>query len=217
MNYKITKQVFLILIVFTGLFALQSLQSRTYMINSERQLDRMIRRHEMIVVMFLNESREIRKDAKKRKMLRELKDVFSRISKRSFYKDAEMQFITINMENKDGAAIAKNYNITQSPSFIIINRGQPLEGKQNKMALLVGGVPSEKQLYEFIDRYAEEQIEDIINQKAKRRARRESSSPYFSVGYGYGYPYSYYPGYWPYYGYYGYGYPYGGFGVGWYW
>ncbi len=129
----------------------------------------------------------------------------------------EVHFIKINIERSHLKNLAKSYDITRTPTFILFRFGK-------KIATL-SGLAHEQVTVDRLKKFIWDYFEDEIIEKIKKRAAREEELArqrrfyYYYYGHPYNHPFYYPPGYWgPHYYPYGWHRPYrhGGvhFGVG---
>lgn len=129
--------------------------------------------------------------------------LFDDMSAERLYRDGNVQFVRINIADKDCSDVATDFGVGRVPAWILFNRGMPVRTKQGKVEVLAGDTVTYKSLRSFIDQGLRDDIEDYLERKSKAREDRDRDSGaavYFGYGAGYGYPY--------------YGYPYYGYGPG---
>ncbi|MDP3888960.1 MAG: thioredoxin family protein [bacterium] len=163
--------------------------------SADKRFHRLIKRQELAVVMFYNRNGS---------RASTLESMFSATSRKPSYRDAEVEFLTINVAKERSSSLARDFDVRQVPAFIVFKDGIPVSKEH------LSGFVSREQLTSFIDKHIEDRIKDIIEEKAEARKRAAEERRYYRpyIGFSYGYPYYGYPYYgYPYYGS-GWGYPY---------
>ncbi len=196
------------LLILVALGMRSTLVGKITSVKSERRFNKLTVRNELVVVMFYDREKKKARDRKEREEQREYYDklfaMFKSASKIFDYKEAEVKFLKVNLARKKAADLQHDFDIIETPTFMLFKDGSPVRDEKGAIAQLKGIVSREK-LREFIDKYFEERIEEIMNQKEEIRRRRLEELRYRR------YYYPYYYGYYPYYyrPYWGFGFGYG--------
>jgi len=168
---------------------------------SENKFYSAVRRTELAVAYFYkDEARDHKGNRQSKNML----NIVKSLSKSGYYKDADVNFIKVNVGKAKLASLADDFKITQFPTFILFKDGDAVIDDNGSTAVLTGSV-TKSQLKSFIDTHLSDDIENIIEAKKEERKRRAEERAASAAYYGY---------YDPWYGGYGYGYPYRGWGWG---
>jgi hypothetical protein len=182
---------------------LGTLGARERSVSSEKRFYSFIRKNELAVVLFYRKDKEIKQDDVLYNQVVSLERMFSSTSRTPSYREAEIQFLTINVTKEKLIDLAQDFGVTSIPSFILFKDGVPV--RKNGTIVRLDGFIDRERLINFIDSHFETRVKDIIKEKAEARKRAAEerrywyySRPYWDWGWGWGYPY--YWG-WPYYRY----------------
>ena len=198
----------LIILVF-GSWSMQ--EAKEVSVSSEKKFYRRLDKHDLAVVMFYKEDREVRKDRVLKQRIKNLENMFKATSTIRRYEEANIVFIKVNTAKNAVSDLHRDFQVTKLPAFVVFKYNTPVRDEQKNIVQLNGFV-SREALKEFIDKNLEDAIDDIIEEKGEIRKRKLEEErlryryygPYFNYGYS---PYYYHS---PYY----YGYPYGRPGFG---
>lgn len=164
-----------------------------YRVHDEKHLDRVLDKHDLVVVLFYNN-----------KMAHEsVKQLFKQLSRGYSYHEAEVAFVGIDVARESGADIARAYGIKKTPALMLFEDGRLVFGKDNT-PVVATDIRSAGDIRIVINTYFGDRIEDILRDRAEMMRCRRSRRSGFRFGISYGYQY------YPYYGYpfgYQYGYP----------
>lgn len=164
-----------------------------YRVHDEKRLDRVIDRHDLVVVLFYNNN-----------MAHEsVKQLFKQLSRGYSYHQADVAFVGIDVAREDGADIARAYGVKKTPALMLFEDGRLVFGKDN-VPVIATDIRSTSDMRIVINTYFGDRIEDILRDREESMRCRRSRRSGFRFGISYGYPY------YPYYGYpfgYQYGYP----------
>lgn len=175
-------------------------------VRSVRSLDdfmKRVSRAEYSVALFVDKSKENMRNDEKKRLIKDLEIMFKSVSDDSQYKDADLQFLSVDVARKNAIQIAQNYAITAFPATIVLLGRQAVAG-----ALRQGNIYRD-QLQQLIDTHLSTQMSEVMKRKAEAQKRalerakvRALTYPNWGYG-GYwgGYPYwgwggGYYGGYW---------------------
>ena len=180
---------------------------------SSEKLRSMLANAPYSLVLFFEKDRQSMKDKLRRQKISNMEKMFRSLSRDSYYKDAQLQFIRADVSRGDLKASIGRYNIKQLPSFVIF-LGRELKS-------ILSGFAFRDAVEDLIERNLKSKMSETIKQADELREKRLEESkiraynrslwyPYWG-GYGWGVgPYWGGP-YWRY----GYGRPYGGLYFGW--
>jgi thioredoxin-like negative regulator of GroEL len=113
----------------------------------------------------------------------ELLHMYESVSDEPVYKDADVTFLRVDAEGKNGDELVSHYGISQVPTVILFNRGRQVMDAQGLPALLIGTITKDN-LQDFIRQYFKERIEGVIEKQKEARLVRleeanDESKPYF--------------------------------------
>ncbi len=209
---KVGRSYQVIMLALLCLAVVPSIDARYKRARSADSFYRLLARAPYSVVLFYNISRENRRDKGMRRSMKDLEIMFRSLSKNPDYKEAELQFLRVDVARRDLMSVANRYSIQRYPTaMLFVGResiGQRLSGKVYR-----------EQLQALINHNLRKRMQEVIKEKQKQRQRTLERArirayqwaawgPYWSSPYWYG-PYGY-GGYRPYWRY-GYGRP--GFGI----
>lgn len=169
-------------------------------VRSADSFDTVLARAPYSVVLFYDNSRENRRDPAMRGEIKGLETMFRELSRDPSYKEAELQFVRVDVARHGLAEVAQRYQLRTFPAAMLF-----LGGKATGAQLM--GKIYRDELSTLIDRTFKSQMESVLKEKEQQR-RRELERARIRA---------YNAAYWgPYWGW-GYGYPYGGWRYGGYW
>lgn len=188
------------------LMGLNSVVASVKRVQRATKLENMIHEARFAVALFYDQGRRM-KDKDLRKQLREQTRDLRSASKLSPYRDAGVDFYSVNVANRsDLADLARMYKADpgkHSAAFALFRDG--------KLVASRAGFMSPSQIGDFIDEYLEADISKVMERKDKQLAREKEKAkirayersyryPYWGFGYGYR-PWGYWGwGYRPYWG-----------------
>jgi thioredoxin-like negative regulator of GroEL len=203
--------------VFAGCLSLlicvqqSMLYARAYTVTSADKLGRIIRKHELVAVLFYDKIKGNDLDN-----IHGIKDTFNSLSRRY---DGTVFFAMANVLRERMVEMAKEYGIHETPALVLFDAGRPVRQHGGTRAMLVG-FSDRATMKRFIQQYLGDRLDEIRD--AEQRARRKKQEkkdvrtsvyrtyyepyPYYSYPYPYTYQYPYSRQY--------YGRPYFGFGIG---
>jgi hypothetical protein len=154
-------------------------QAKVRSINSSRDFERNIAQVRMAVVLFYEDTKDNSlKDRNKR-----LFAMYQDISKAHHYNDADMTFLTVNMNRKDLKELADLYKVADAPTILFFNNGQCLRTRgENPIA--IRGFVTRGDLESAINTHYGSEIKTYVAKKELRkneliREENESWKPYF--------------------------------------
>lgn len=203
---KIEIGIFILMLL--GLMVPVKAKIRT--ITSAVSFERIVGKRPYVVAMFYEQDRAMRNNNYQLfKQNGRLEELFKAVSERGAYQEAGIEFLSVNVSKNRLIALARDYNFTNFPVFVLFKNGMPVGSRDQGKAILNGFVTAEK-LHEFIGSYWNKDIETTIKNKQEERKEIERERALYrpAISIGWGYPYG------------GWGYPYGGwygrrFGYGW--
>ncbi len=152
------------------------------------------------LVLFYDDSREMKKDKNARDAIDNMEAMFRSLSKDAPYKDAQLQFIRAQVNREGLHSVLRRYELKQLPAFVIFL------GRE-KQAVAYGNLYRDD-VEQFIEMNLKNKMKEVIKQADELRKKRleEAKIRAYNRPYIYG-PYGYGPWLYPY-GWYGYGRPY---------
>jgi hypothetical protein len=152
------------------------------------------------IVLFYDDSRELKKDKNARDAIVNMEAMFKSLSKEDYYKDAQLQFIRAQVNREGLHPVLRRYELKKLPAFVIFL------GRE-KQSVAYGNLYRDD-VEKFIAMNLENKMKDVIKQADELRKKRleEAKIRAYNRPYTYG-PYGYGPWLYPY-GWYGYGRPY---------
>lgn len=182
-----------------------------YSVSSMRSLYRAVEKKALAIVMFYRSARNQRKENRELyDALKKAQKDFASLSRVKTYKQADLQMIQANVEQKDLQNVHEELGVSigEEPVYVPFVNGKQMQQGPTGGTLSKKGFLTIRQLRDFIDRNMGDVMQDYLDDK-QERARRERAENALYFGFGGGYPWY---GWYPYYG--GWGYPYGGYGYG---
>ncbi len=203
--------------IFFALIALlfaQELGAKDKQARSSERLRSMLANAPYSLVLFFEKDRQSMKDKVYKEKIVNMERMFRSLSKDSYYKDAQLQFIRADVSHGDMNSALKRYDVNQLPSFVTF-LGRELKS-------ILPGFAYRDAVEELIQKSLKSNMEETIKQADELRKKRLEEARIGAYNRSYWYPYGYWGGwgfggpYWggPYWRY-GYGRPYGGFYFGW--
>ncbi len=200
------------LLMLIGLVCIPSLNAKYKKARSVDSFYGLLARAPYAVALFYDKSKDNMRDEAIRRSIKDLEIMFRSLSKNPAYKEADLQFIRVDVARRDLSSLAEQYRIRYYPTAMtFVGRelvGQPIAGKLYR-----------EQLQSLINQNLGQKMQAVMKEKQKQRQRELQRArirayqwaawgPYWYGGYG-----GYY-GYRPYWGR-GYGRPWGGVYFGW--
>ena len=181
-------------------------------ISSSEALYKLLSKAPYSVVMFYEKSKENMKDKTIKQQISDLEVMFKSVSNNDEYKEADLQFLRVDVARKNLMSAAQRFNITKFPTFMLFVGREPIPTTIS--GSLSQGYIYRSQLEALINAYLKDRMQVHLKNKAESRAialekakiRAYETAAYAPYWYGYYGPYGY-PYWW-------YGYPYGPFYVG---
>lgn len=164
-------------------------------VKSAKNFHRLLSKRSLIVALFYQQDKSMRKDQNYRRRFESLERMVRRVASQERYREAQVLFVLINTARGDLSELASDYGVGTMPAFMLFKEGRLVRNAQAK------GFITDYQLQSFIDEYMGHTINSFVQARAARKMRRSTSGGVytsFGIGYG-GYPYGGYYGY-PYYG-----------------
>ncbi len=199
---KVSRSMLILLI--SAVMVIPSLGAKDRKVRSADSFDSMLARAPYSVVLFYDNSRENKRDPEMRGVIKGLESMFRSLSKDPEYKEADLQFLRVDVARRNLSELAQRYRVQTFPSAVLF-LGREVTGSR-----LTGKVYRD-QLQSLINRTFKAQMQSVLKEKEQQRKRqlerariRAYSRAYWGGPYGWGYG--------------GYGYPYWGYGgYGGYW
>jgi len=197
---KVSRRMLIALISASTI--IPGMSARDRRVRSVDSFDSMLAKAPYSVVLFYDNSREVRKTPEMRGVIKGLKSMMRSLSKDPNYKEANLQFLQVDVARRNLNELAQRYHVQTYPTAILFL------GREATGSRLTGKVYRD-QLRALINRTFKSQMQSILKEKAQQRKRelerariraynRAYWGPYWGWGYGWGYPYwGYgYGGYW---------------------
>lgn len=199
---------------FVSLLALgntPSIVTKTIEAKSITRLHELLAKYDNAVLLLYKDDKQLRKNPKLQYKIYDLPIMFRATSLNSRYKEANVNFIRMNM-TRIVCDLPPEWNVTCFPTFLLFEKGEIV--KDFCSPALLQGFVSRKKLDEFINQHLAHAIQKSIKEKSQARQWRLDEAIVKSYErpacYYFTYPGAYYP-YW-------HGYYYGrGFGCGFFW
>lgn len=179
------KKIVTITIVISMIMSLVCVQldARVRTKQSGREFDQQVNKSHLMVVLFYNNGKEIRKGIVEKNDVNQLLRMYERVSSRKLYDDADVTFVKVNVDAQGASLLPLRYGIKQFPAFIIFNKGRLITEKDGENAVLTGFV-SEEGLQHFIREHCDAMIKAVVVEKEQERQNilkdsRDVSKPYF--------------------------------------
>ncbi len=207
------KAIFAVLVALAGLKVTFIAMARTRGIASSEKFYKTLEKRtkegfaSLSVVMFYRLDSTLKKeDLATYNQMQEIGRTFEQVSLMHQFKDADVQFLQVNLAKGKTEDLKYDFNIATLPTFILFKDGVPLRNAKQAKIQLTGFV-GQNELYTFINTHFERDIKNILNAKQTTLAERREQRDYgprvgfsfgfggYPYGYGYGYPY-YYGRYW---------------------
>ncbi len=160
------------------------------------------------VILFLDKNKESMRDQNLKQRINDTETMFRSISENPTYKDAGLQFMSVDIARDNLVSVARKYSIAGFPAVLAFSGMQSVGNN----AIIQGAIYRDN-VETYINTHLGLKIKEILKEKDEAR-QRELERAQIRAAY---WPYMYAP-YW-YYGYnpyWGFGYPYGPWG-GFYW
>ena len=159
------------------------LDARVRTKQSGREFDQQVSKSHLMVVLFYNNGKELRKGTVKKNDVNQLLRMYERVSSKKLYDDADVTFVKVNVDAQGAGLLPLRYGIKQFPAFIIFNKGRLVAEKNGDNALLTGFV-SEVELQHFIRQHCDEIIKAVVVEKEQQRKdmiknSQDEADPYF--------------------------------------
>ncbi len=100
------------------------------------------------------------------------------VSSYSLYRQADLQFLTVDSARNHLEDLQADFAITQLPTVIIFKEGSPVYDESGAIAMLSGSLSSD-QLHTFIDTYLQDDLNDRVQQKNEERQRKAEEAAYY--------------------------------------
>lgn len=137
-------------------------------VKSDRRLQDLIIKNQYAVLMIYQEDQETKKDKNMREQLRQLREMFKAVSSDTFYKEADLAFLTANVASKELDYLPRRYQIKTLPAFVIFKNSKSAEVAAGQ-PLVLSGFVDRGQLQDFIDENLKAELEDVLKEKAEAR------------------------------------------------
>ncbi len=191
--------------------AMPMMHAKDRRVRSVGSFDSMLARAPYSVVLFYDKSRENMRDPDMKGVIKGLETMMRSLSKDPNYKEADLQFLRVDVARRNMDELATRYRVTMYPTALLFF------GREAVGSRLTGKVYRE-QLEALINQNFGTKMKEIMKEKAAQRKRElerarirayqwSAWGPYWYGPYGYGGSYPYWR--------YGYGRPWGGAYFGW--
>ncbi len=190
------------ILFWVGLVMSVGLSAKEKAVRSFESLQKYLTKAPYSVVMFYNKNKANLKNPKVKQQIKDIETMFQAVSKDPIYKDADLQFLTADL-NRDKLRMATSqYSLNILPKFMLFLGRQPLNTPL--ASGLSSGYLYRTQLEALINSYLDKHMEKYLNEKAQARKvelekakirayNRAAYGPWYGSFYGpYGYPYWWY-------------------------
>ncbi len=211
------KKLLMVLMALQVLASTSLYARRDARITSLHKFDRAASRYPFAAVVFYQDDRDVREYDRMQRVNNSVLNAVHRLSHDWNYKAGNVQFMRVNIVKDDLEDLARDYNITELPTVILLKNGEPVttdkqskrdEGKTKVMPVKpveqssnakpeiakLTGLINLIDLQDFIDTYLGDDIQDLVDQKIEMRRERAALASYYWYSYPYWYNYPYYGG-----------------------
>ena len=197
------------LIYIFCLFCVASLSAKDRRARSADSFYTLLSKAPYSIAMFYDKSKDNMRNEEIREQIKAIETMFRSLSKDPNYKEANLQFVRVDVARRNLDSVAQQYAITKFPTFMTFLGREPIAGQR------VQGYAYRTRIQSLIDRSLKREMQQTLKEKEAQRKRelerarirayqRASWWPYYSGPYWYGGGYPYWR--------YGYGYRRPGFG-----
>lgn len=225
-NRLLIRTLYIILAIATIIALKDVMAKQVKRARSQKAFYRLVRepKHNLSIALFYRTTKKMKCDDKRLyNGLSGLKSMFANTSGVFRYDDADLLFVSVNLADVKDYNLERDFQIDETPVFVLIKDGEPLRDASGNIKRLYGftrrgcwrlagemggcqEIISRSELQGFIDSNFAKELKQNYERNKEIRKRRLEERSYWGCGLGWGYPYGGWGGY--------YGYPGWGCGIG---